>query len=167
MAKKNFFTSIRFLEFSKKWYFRHGKRAFKLVYLENNCSQENFSKLRKLGFWLYFTEIVGKKLFKYFLTYKSKEINAKSFFSKFGPFRNFFFLGFRFCEVCYKIWRLNQNGWIIDLEVMEFWRGSRGLARNPGASTCGERLPLHGEKWMFNYGTAILYVQLYYLDVQL
>ena len=25
----------------------------------------------------------------------------------------------------------------------------------------------HGEKWMFNYGTAILYVQLYYLDVQL
>ena len=26
---------------------------------------------------------------------------------------------------------------------------------------------IHGEKWMFNYGTAILYVQLYYLDVQL
>ena len=26
---------------------------------------------------------------------------------------------------------------------------------------------VHGEKWMFNYGAAILYVQLYYLDVQL
>ena len=28
-------------------------------------------------------------------------------------------------------------------------------------------ITIHGEKWMFNYGTAILYVQLYYLDVQL
>ena len=29
-----------------------------------------------------------------------------------------------------------------------------------------EEMP-HGEKWMFNYGIAILYVHLYYLDVQL
>ena len=87
-----FVIIIRFFEFSKKWYFRYSKRTFKPVYLENNCSHEKFSKLRKLGFWLFFTEIVAKKLFKYFLTYKSKEINAKSFFSKFGPFRNFFFV---------------------------------------------------------------------------
>ena len=139
LAKKNFFTSIRFFEFSKKWYFRHSKRTFKPVYLEKNCSHEKFSKLRKLEFWLFFTEIGAKKLLKYFLTYKSKEINAKSIFSKFVPFRNFFFHGCRFFEVCYKIWRLNQNGWIIDSEVMEFWRASRGLARNPGASTRGER----------------------------
>ena len=110
MAKKNFFTSIRFFEFSKKLYFRYSKRTFKPVYLENNCSHKKFSKLRKLGFWFFFTEIVAKKLFKYFLTYKNKEINAKSFFSKFGPFRNFFFRGFRFFEVRYKIWRLNKNG---------------------------------------------------------
>ena len=92
LAKKFFFTSIRFFEFSKKWYFRHSKRTFKPVYLENNCSHEKFSKLRKLGFWLFFTEIVPKKLFKYSLTYKSKEINKKSFFSKFGPFQHFFFV---------------------------------------------------------------------------
>ena len=91
LAKKFFFTSIRFFEFSKKLYFRHSKRTFKHVYLENNCSHEKFSELRKLGFRLFFTEIVAKKLFKYFLTYKSIEINAKSFFSKFDPFRNFFF----------------------------------------------------------------------------
>ena len=91
LGKKSFFASIRFFEFSKKLYFRHSKRTFKPVYLENNCSHEKFSKLRKLWFWLFFTEIVAKKLFKYFLTYKSKEIKAKSFFSKFGPFRNIFF----------------------------------------------------------------------------
>ena len=87
-----FFTSIRFFEFSKKWYFGHSKRTFKPVYLENNCSHEKFSKLRKLGFRLFFTEIVAKKLFKSFLTYKSKKIKAKSVFSKFGPFRIFFFV---------------------------------------------------------------------------
>ena len=61
----------------------YGSFHFKLtvdVYLENNCSHEKFSRLRKLGFWLFFREIVAKKLFKYFLTYKSEEINAKSFF---------------------------------------------------------------------------------------
>ena len=142
MAKKIFFTSIRFFEISKKWYFRHSKRTFKHVYLENNGSHENFSILRKLGFWLFLTEIVSKKLFKYFLTHKSIEINAKSFFSKFCPFRNFFFCEFRFFDVCYKIWWLNQNGWIIETEVMKFRRASRGLARNPGASTRNERLPL-------------------------
>ena len=76
LSKKKFFTSIRFFEFSKKWYFRHSKGTFKPVYLEKNCSHEKFSKLRKLGFWIFFTEIVAKKLFKYFLTYKSKEIKA-------------------------------------------------------------------------------------------
>ena len=83
LSKKNFFSSIQFFEFSKKWYFRYSKRTLKPVYLENNCSHEKFSKLRKLVFWLFFTEIVAKKVLKYFLTYKSKEINAKSFFSKF------------------------------------------------------------------------------------
>ena len=140
LAKKIFFTGIRFFEFSKKWYFRHSKRTFKPVYLENNCSHENFSKLRKLGYWLFFTEIVVKKLFKYFLTYKSKEINGKSFFFQIWPLSKFFFLrGSRFFEVCYKIWQLNKNGWIIDSEVMEFWRASGGLARNPGTSIRGER----------------------------
>ena len=106
LSKKNFFTSIRFFEFSKKWYFRHSKRTFNPVYLEKNCSHEKFSKLRKLGFWLFFTEIVAKKLFKYFLTYKSKKINAKSFFSKFGPFRNFFlvFLDFLKSVIKYEDW---------------------------------------------------------------
>ena len=139
MAGKNIFTSIRFFEFSKKWYFRHSKRTFKPVYLEKNCSHENCFKLRKLGFWLFFTEIVAEKFFKYFLTYKSKETNAKSFFTNLALFKFFVFRGFRFFEVCYKIFRLNQNGWIIDSEVMEFWRASRGLAHNPGASTRGER----------------------------
>ena len=91
LAKKIFFTSIRFFEFSKKWYFRHSKRTFKPVYLENNCSQENSSKLRKLGFWLFFTESIAKKLFKYFLTYKSKEINAKSFFLQIWPLSKIIF----------------------------------------------------------------------------
>ena len=91
LAKKFFFISIRFFEFSKKWYFWYSKRTFKPVYLENNCSHKKSSKLRKLGFWLFFTEIVAKKLFKQFFTYKSKEINAESFLSKFGPIRNFFF----------------------------------------------------------------------------
>ena len=131
---KNFFTSIRFFEFSKKWYFRYSKRTFKPVYLENNCSHEKFSKLRKLGFWLFFTEIVAKKLCKYFLTYKIKEINANSFFTKFGPFQKFFFRGFRFFEACYKIWRLNQNGWIIHSEVIEFWRASRAIRALPRAA---------------------------------
>ena len=90
LDKKIFFTSIRFVEFFKKWYFWHSKRTFKLVYLENNWSHGNFSKLRKLGLWLFFTEIVAQKLFKYFLTYKSKEINAKSFFPNLAPFDFFF-----------------------------------------------------------------------------
>ena len=92
--KTNFFYKYRFFEFSKKWYFRHSKRTVKPLYLENTCSYEKFWQLRKLGFWLFFTEIVAKKMFKYFLTYKSKEINAKSFFSKFGPFQKFYFRGF-------------------------------------------------------------------------
>ena len=91
-AKKTFFTSIRFFEFSKKWYFRHSKRTFKPVYLEKNCSHEKISKLWKWGFWLFFTEIVAKKLFKYFLTYKSKEINAKLFFPNLAPSKFCFFV---------------------------------------------------------------------------
>ena len=91
LAKKIFFTSIRFFEFSKKWYFRHSKRTFKPVDLENNCSHENFSKLWKLWFWLFFTRIFAKKLFKYFLTYKNKEINVKSFFQNLAPFEICFF----------------------------------------------------------------------------
>ena len=105
----------------KKFFYKY--TIFRIFeYLENNCLHEKFSKLRKLGFRLFFTEIVAKKLFKYFLTYKSKEINAKSFFPNLAPFEIFFFRGFRFFEVCYKIWRLNQNGWIIDSEVTEFWK---------------------------------------------
>ena len=45
----------------KKFFYKY------TVYLENNCSHEKFFKLRKLGVWLFFTEIVAKKLFKYFL----------------------------------------------------------------------------------------------------
>ena len=135
LDNKIFFTRMRFFEFSKEWYFRHSKCTFKPVYLENNCSHEKFSKLQKLWFWLFFTVIVAKKLFKYFLTFKSKEINAKSFFSIFGPFWKFFFRGFGFFEVCYKIWRLNQNDWIIDSEVMEFWRASRAIRALPHAAS--------------------------------
>ena len=135
LSKKIFFTSIRFLELSKKLYFRYSKRTFKPVYLENNCSHKKFSKLRKSEFWLFLTEIVAKKLFKYFLTYKSKEINAKSFFPNLAPLENSFFRGFRFIEVCYKIWRLNQNGWIIDSEVTEFWRASRAIRALPRAAS--------------------------------
>ena len=133
LSKKIFFSSIQFFEFFKKWYFWYSKRTFMSVYLENNCSHKKFCELRKLGFWLFFTKIVVKKLFKYFLTYKSYEINAKSIFLKI-----FFIRGFRFFEVCYKIWQSNQNGWIIDSEVMELWRASRGLARHPGTFKRGD-----------------------------